>query len=226
MHSPLRSPDAADRAQFLKLLSWILPVGFILLTLGETLGFAQGRYGLAAYLALLLLNLPGLFLMSLVVFRLLEGSATGLTRMVYALHDLPPEPAHSAFESLVARGFYLEAAEGYRAHLAAHPEDHLARIKLAALCREHLGDPAGAERLYLEVRHGRPSPRLEFLVGNLLLELYRAEGREDRLVGELARFAERWKRTRPGAEAARALRELKQRRTGAAGEAPDGGRPG
>ncbi|HSB55594.1 MAG TPA: hypothetical protein VLD58_14640 [Gemmatimonadales bacterium] len=212
MPTPLTSDDSAERAQFLKLLTWFAPTGFILLTLGETLGFAQGRYGGAVYAGLLLLNLPILFLMSLLLFWLITRSASGLAWIVYSTGDLTPDPAHSAFESLVARGFYPEAADAYRAHLAACPGDHLARIKLAAICREHLGDPAGAERLYLEVRRAQPTPRLEFLVGNLLIELYRAEGRHDRLVVELARFADRWKRTRAGREAARALRALKEER--------------
>jgi tetratricopeptide (TPR) repeat protein len=130
--------------------------------------------------------------------------------MVYAGGNLPPDPAHSAFEALAARGFYAEAAEAYRSHLVANPKDHGARLKLAELYRAHLNDPERAERLYLEIRRGQPSPKEDRLAANLLIELYRFTGRRERLIVELARFADQWKGTRAGQEAARALKELKE----------------
>ena len=47
------------------------------------------------------------------------------------------------------------------------------------------------------------------LVANLLIELYRGTGQRGRLMMELARFADRYRGTRPGTEAARTLREMK-----------------
>jgi hypothetical protein len=129
--------------------------------------------------------------------------------MVYAGGNLPPDPAHSACEALAARGFYAEAAEAYRNHLLEKPGDHLARVKLAELYRTHLADPDAAERMYLEIRRGKPSAREDRLASNLLIELYRKTGRRDRLMVELARFAAQWKGTRAGEDAARTLHEMK-----------------
>jgi hypothetical protein len=48
------------------------------------------------------------------------------------------------------------------------------------------------------------------MAANLLIELHRGTGRRDRLLVELARFADRYKGTRAGKHAAMALREMKQ----------------
>jgi Arc/MetJ-type ribon-helix-helix transcriptional regulator len=130
--------------------------------------------------------------------------------MVLAGGNITPEPAHSGMESLIARGFYPEAAEQLRAHLVAAPGDHAARFKLADLYRRHLDNPLAAERLYLEVRSATVAPREEMFAGNMLIELYRETGRKDRQIVELARFAERWRGTAAGRSAAAALKELKQ----------------
>jgi hypothetical protein len=140
----------------------------------------------------------------------MERSATGFAQMVLAGGNLTPEPAHSGMESLIARGFYPEAAEQFRAHLLAAPGDHAARFKLADLYRRHLDNPLAAERLYLEVRSAKVAPREEMFAGNMLIELYRETGRQDRQIVELARFAERWRGTAAGRSAAAALKELKR----------------
>src|SRR5216684_2510171 len=49
------------------------------------------------------------------------------------------------------------------------------------------------------------------LLLNLLIDLYRKLGRRDRLTVELARCADRYRGTPPGAAAAQELRELKAR---------------
>jgi len=208
--SPLSSVDAADRAQLLKLLAWLVPTTFVLFTAGEAMAFQQGRIGAGLLVVLILLNLPVSLLLGLGLFRLMEGSARGLAGMVYAGGGITPDPAHSALESLEARGFYPEAAAAYRQHLVEHPADNLARFKLARLCHESLNDPAAAERLYLEIRQHQPTPRDEMLAANLLIEFYRKTGRTDRVKVELARFADRWKGSKAGEQARRQLRELKQ----------------
>ena len=81
------------------------------------------------------------------------------------------------------------------------------------MLERHLDDAGGAERLYLEVRHANPDRGQELRATNGLIDLYRKQGRRDRLMVELARFAERFRGT-PGAEAAtRLLKELKAERT-------------
>jgi hypothetical protein len=212
--NPLSSPDSAERGQFLKLAGMLCIYGGPLLLVAEAMAFGKGMIGGLTLLLLILLDIPILFGVSLVLFWFMDRSASGFTRMVYAGGNLPPDPAHSGCESLVARGYYQEGAVAYRAHLAAHPGDHLARFKLAELCRVHLNDPDAAEQLYLEVRRGGPSPKEERLLSSLLIELYRATGRRDRQMVELARFAARWKGTRAAADAATALREMKQEMNG------------
>jgi hypothetical protein len=208
--NPLSSTDASERAQFLKLFLFLLPFALLLLMGGEVIAYGRKWIGGWVLLVLILLDVPVIFAFSVGLFWLMERSASGLTSVVYAGGGLTPDPAHSSFEALAARGFYAEAAEAYRNHLVARPADHSARIKLAELYRAHLDQPEAAERLYLEVRRGKPSPKEDRLASNLLIELYRATGRRDRLMVELARFADQWKGTRAGVDAANTLREMKE----------------
>lgn len=202
--------DSGDRAQFLKLFIGLLPGGFFLLSAGEGLGYARDWYGGWIFLLLLLLNVPAIYGFSLLFFRLMDRSAAGIGSMVYAAGNIPPDPAHSAFESLTARGFYPEAVEAYRAHLIEKPGDNLARVKLADLYIRHLNNLEAAEQLYLDIRRGKPSPKEDRLASNLLIELYRKSGRRDRLMVELGRFAEQFKGTRAAEDAARTLHEMKE----------------
>ena len=59
--------------------------------------------------------------------------------------------------------------------------------------KQHLDDPAEAERLYLEVRRLQPEPGHEMRAANGLIDLYRKQGSRDRLMVELARFADRYR---------------------------------
>lgn len=218
IRSPLSAQDAADRAQFLLLFVRTAIFGFPLLVVGETLGWGFGWYPGWVCLLLYVLNLPFLFLLSGLLFNLMHQTAESFAQTVYGAGNIAPDPAHSAHESLAARGFYREAADAFRAHLVDHPGDNLARVKLAEILRVNLGAPEEAERLYLEVRRTSPSPREEMLASNLLIELYRATGQRGRLMAELARFAQRYRGTRPGTEAARALREMKEDARGDSGD--------
>lgn len=209
IRTPLSADDAADRAQYLLLFVRTTLIGFPLLSVGETLGWARGWYPGWVCLVLILLNVPLLFAFTGVLFNLMHLTAAAFARTVLGAGNLRPDPAHSGCESLAARGLYREAAAAFEAHLSTHPADHLARVKLADLHHRHLGGPEVAERLYQEIRRADPTPREEVLASNLLMELYRSTGQRGRLMAELARFAERYRGTRPGRDAARALREMK-----------------
>ena len=66
-----------------------------------------------------------------------------------------------------------------------------------------------AEALYKEVRARSPAPREEATAANGLIDLYRRTGQRGRLLGELARFAERYRGTAAGDAARRELGTLK-----------------
>jgi len=208
---PLSSVDAAERAQRIKFILLLgIPAVFLLSLLDFGL-LAKGRIGPGLFLVLLIFNLPITALIIFLMWQLIGGASRGLTQVLYGAGNLPPERQHSSQESLVARGFYPEAAEAFRAHLLEFPDDHAARIKLAAVMHQHLKDSAAAERLYLEVRSGQPTPKQEIMATNMLIELYRSTGQRGRLMTELARFAAKYQGTRAGEDAGRALRELKEK---------------
>lgn len=209
IRAPLSAADAADRAQYLALFVRVLIFGLPLVMVGESLAWGQGWFNGWVLLLLFLLNIPLLYLATGFLYGMMERAAKGFAQTVLGSGNLKPDPAHSGCESLVARGLYREGAHAFASYLASHPQDNLARVKLAEIHRAHLGEPEAAERLLLEVRRHQPSPREEVLVANLLIELYRATGQRGRLMMELARFADRYRGTRPGTEAARTLREMK-----------------
>jgi hypothetical protein len=209
IENPLSSEDAAERAQFLHLAVRTAPPVFLLLSMAEFFMLTKGTIGSGLLLVLLVLNIPVTAGLVVVVWKTIEGTARGFTNMVYAGGNLPPTPQHSAHESLVARGFYAEAIAAYRQHLVDQPHDNLARLKLAAVYRDHGSDPLAAEQLFLEVRRTQPTPQEEIFASNMLIELYRATGRRDRLRVELARFADRYRGSRGGRAAAELLREIR-----------------
>ncbi|HWA16770.1 MAG TPA: hypothetical protein VG817_10060, partial [Gemmatimonadales bacterium] len=77
----------------------------------------------------------------------------------------------------------------------------------------HLDRPDEAEGVLLEVRRSNPTDAEERQASNLLIDLFHATGQVDREIVELARFADRWKGTKAGSDAASRLRELKQEHT-------------
>src|SRR5216684_2912444 len=131
---------------------------------------------------------------------LARGVISGLVFVVLLLLNLP-----------IAQGHYAEAADYFRDHLRIAPDDMAARLRLADLLERQLGDTAGAEAEYLAVRNRARDPRAEFAATAGLIDLYRKLGRRDRLTVELARCADRYRGTPPGAAAAQELRELKAR---------------
>jgi tetratricopeptide (TPR) repeat protein len=205
----LRDTDAAERAHLLKIAVWFAPAALVMLS-GLWL-FLLEKQRIPAWLGviMLVLDIPLVALGVLAINHLTARASTGLVHTLYAAGDIPPPRTYPRQELLIIRGQYREAAEYYRDHLTIEPGDHEARLRLAELLEERLGDPAGAERLYFEVRRGQPDRGHEMRAANGLIDLYRATGRTDRLLVELARFADRYRGTPGATAAARLLKELK-----------------
>ncbi len=137
---------------------------------------------------------------------LLSLVARGVAHMFTASGGLDRPREYSEQQALVVRGAYREAADSYRAHLVAFPDDQTARLRLAALLEGQLEDPAAAESLYLQVRAGAMTRSQRLTVGNGLIDLYRARGDHEQLRTELARLARDFAGTAAGEGARRLLR--------------------
>lgn len=203
---PLRDSDSAERINRLRVVIWLGPAAFLMLSLAEFKAVGVGP----VLLLLMLLNIPFIALIAFLLLRGVDMGARGWVGMVSGAGNIAPAPSFSAQESLIIRGQFEAAEESFAAHLAAHPADHAARLALAELYRRHLSNPAAAERLYLEIRQGNPTGRQESAAHNQLIDLYRATDQRGKLMTELARYAERYAGTRGGTEARRALDELKR----------------
>jgi hypothetical protein len=190
----------------LRVYLWIGPALFIMLTLAEWKTLGAGL----ALLLLLPVNLLFIYAVGAVLLRSIDVGARGWVGMVSGAGNIAPAPSFSGQESLIIRGQFAEARDSFLAHLEQHPGDHDARLALAHLYRSHLAEFDAAERLYFEVRQGKPTPRQEASAHNQLIDHYRRTGQRGRLMVELARFAERYASTRAGAEAKRTLEEMKQ----------------
>jgi hypothetical protein len=212
---PLRSVDAAERAQFLK--AWVffgIPAFVILTAIELKFLLADHTIRLWAFLVLLVVNGLITYIGARLIVGLSDRGGQVFSRMVLATDGMPHGPVFSSQESLIARGFYQEAKEQYLSHIATQPADAEARIRLADLYRDHFADPEAAEQSYLEARRLALTPRQKNTIANSLIELYRKTGRRDRMKVELARFAEHHRGTRPGREAERLLREMKEEDSG------------
>jgi len=201
--------DDSDRVQFAFLFVWLL-VG-------------AGAIGLAALVAALvqhwisfggfvlgLLLLPvAVYGLARLVWALIAGTSRGLVNTIVAGGNLTPQSSFSLEEAMLLRGEPEAARRSLEARLADHPDDLAIRFKLASVLRDHLGDAAGAERLYLEGR-GRPSGAAAVdAIANALIDLYERTGNRGRLMVEYARFAQRPQGTAAGGAARRGLAELK-----------------
>lgn len=207
--APLRDVDLADQAHLAKIAFWFGPSAFIMLS--ALWYFLAEKQMIPGWLAVVLtiLNIPLVVLGVILIHRGTIHASEGLVKTLYSAGNIPPPPSYPRQDVMIVRGQYREAAEYFRDHLTVEPADNEARLRLADLLEKHLGDPAEAERLYLEVRRHQPTAGHEMRAANGLIDLYRKEGRRDRLAVELARFADRYRGT-PGAEAAsRLLQELK-----------------
>lgn len=160
-------------------------------------------------MVLLVLNVPFTALGVYVIHRGTSEASVGLVKTLYAAGDIAPPRTYPRQDVMIVRGQYREAAEYFRDHLTIDPDDNEARLRLADVLEKYLNDPDGAEQLYLEVRRHQPDRGHAMRATNGLIDLYRKQGKRDRLMVELARFRDHYPGT-PGAEsAARLLRELK-----------------
>jgi tetratricopeptide (TPR) repeat protein len=205
----LRDMDLADRMQLVRIALLFGPAALIMLT-GLWLflmdkDIVPGWFGVA----MIVLDIPLVVGAVLLIHHGTDRASTGFVHALYAAGNIPPPRTYPRQEVMIVRGQFAEAADYFRDHLVAEPDDNEARLRLADLLEHRLNDAAAAERLYLEVRRTNPDRNQELRAANGLIDLYRREGRRDRLIVELARFAERYRGT-PGAEAAaRMLRDLK-----------------
>lgn len=205
----LKDVDAFERTQLIRIVVWFAPACLIMLSFLWYFLRRQGMIPAWLFVVLLVLT-PVLAACGVLAIHHGTSSASiGLVKTLYSAGNIPPPRTYPRQDVLMVRGQYREAAEYFQDHLTIEPADHEARLRLADILEQHLNDPAGAERLYLEVRGGTPDRGHEIRAANGLIDLYRRQGRRDRLLVELARFADRYRGT-PGAEAAaRLLRELK-----------------
>jgi len=195
----VRTPNhghAGERAQRLQLLVYLaVPLSVIALAVGfRVVGAAP-----------LLLLFPPLGVVAALVIReaiwhFSDRSARLFGRLVHSADGIPYAATYSAEEAMVARGDYAAAAAAYRAHADADPTSLTPLVRLAEITRRYLGDPAAAERTYLEIRRRSGDPNA---AANQLIDLYRATGNRGRLMGELARYAA----VHAGSPAARAARK-------------------
>jgi hypothetical protein len=211
--APLRDVDAADQANLAKIALWFGPAAFIMLSaLWYFLAEKQMIPGWVA-VVMTILDIPLVIVGVILIHRGTIHASEGLVKTLYSAGNIPPPPSYPRQDVMIVRGQYREAAEYFRDHLTVEPGDNEARLRLADLMEKHLDDAAEVERLYLEVRRHQPTAGHEMRAANGLIDLYRKQGRRDRLMVELARFADRYRGT-PGADAAdRLLSELKRERS-------------
>jgi hypothetical protein len=202
----LRDTDLAERSFRLKLG---IPM-FLLCWFAFMLALARGEIERGTYTLLVWVVAPLLaWLCSRGMLLVIDRFARGL---LHALLGSGGGEGHSREyseqEALVVAGRIDEAADSFRAHLVAFPDDREAKLRLAALLAGPGQRPREAERLYLAVREQGPSARQESVVSNALIDLYRRTGQQPRLRAELARYARLHPGTLGGEGARRELREL------------------
>jgi tetratricopeptide (TPR) repeat protein len=201
--------DAGERLTFYHAAVWVFVACTVFGIMVAYYLLAKDRIGIVGAVGVLLVAWVLSAVVTFGVWTMSGVVSRGLVQTMTGAGNLPPAPGFSLQESLVARGKYQEAAEAYLAHLERTPDDPYARLALAGLLREHLGDPAKAERVYLEARARRPPPNIEFSIANSLIDLYHRTGQHGRELAELARFAERFRGTPEGARAREAIARIK-----------------
>lgn len=206
----LKDIDAVERAHLVKIAVWFGGPCFLLLSLTWFFFLERGYVGPAMFGVLMVFNVPLTIAGALALDRATTKASAQLMKTIYSAGDIPPPRTYPRQDMLIIRGQYAEAAEYFRDHLVVEPGDHEARLRLADLLERHLADPAGAERLYFEVRRTFTNSREEMAAANGLIDLYRKTGQRGRLMAELARFAGRYPGSPQGDEAARAVKEMKE----------------
>ena len=205
----VKGPEHDDGVDAFRIAIYFIPACCVLLTAAWASLLGRGVISAPVFVLLVLLNLPIAVTGVWLINRSLRHVSVNLTRALLAAGDIPPPPSFPNQDLLIAQGHYAEAADYFRDHIRVTPDDVAARLRLADLLERQLDDAAGAEAEYLEARRRAPDPRAEFAATRALIDLYRKLGRRDRLTVELARCADRYRGTPPGAAAAEELRELK-----------------
>jgi hypothetical protein len=204
--------DARDVTSLLRITFWFAPACILILSFFWYTLWLRGSIGGVPFGIMLVVDFPlaalGVLLINDFGSRYADA---GQEDSLPIRAPRPSGPAYGQQEMHITRGEYRAAAESFRDHLTVEPHDHDARLRLAFLLESRLADEAGAETLYKQVRTRGPTPQQEAAATNGLIDLYRRNGRRDRLMVELARFAERHRGSRAGEGAARELAELKQK---------------
>lgn len=203
MPPPLRDHDAGERNQRRYLRTYIA------VCFGIIVGAAGFLFaGASALVLLFVVAGVGLGLIAAeAIWFVTDRGASGLVHLLHSTGSIPYTPTWSAEDALVARGDYQGAAEAFRRHVEADPLGVAPALRLAELYRNHLHDPAEAERWYLEARRRARNPGV---AANQLIDLYRASGNRGRLMAELARFAASHAESDAGRAARKELQLLKE----------------
>jgi len=204
-----RTVDAAERAQLIRAAVWFGPPCLVMVNALAYFLREKGMISGGVMLLLAILSIPIAIAGVMAIHVGTSRSARGFAHIVSGAGNISPPPSYPNQDVLIVRGQYAEAAEWFRDHIRIAPEDLEARLRLADLAERHLGGHDEAERLFLEVRRLSNDARELFRAHNGLIDLYLKAGRKDRLKVELARFADRYRGSPQGEEAARRLRELK-----------------
>jgi len=105
----------------------------------------------------------------------------------------PSVAQHSNIEALVARGQYAQAAEAYRAVIAAEPADLVACEKLGQLASQELKDYPLAIEAYREAERRHPEPKRRAGYALLVAGIYRDNLKDTgRTLVELRRILARY----------------------------------
>ncbi len=201
--------DARDVTSLLRTTIWFAPVCILVLSFFWYSLWINGTISGAQFGVLLVVDFPLAGLGVLLINSYGSRFGSGAVSTIPAAGDRPSGPVYPRQEILIGRGEYREAAGYFRDHLVVEPNDHEARLRLAFLLETRLDDDAGAETLYKEVQAGNPAPREDAAATMGLIDLYRRTGRRDRLIVQLARFADRYRGSAAAEGARRELTELK-----------------
>lgn len=163
--------------------------------------------GVVGILLIVAMNLVLIWLVFRLVWFVVNGSSQGTIGRLWAGGGEPSLRGYSEQESLVARGEMEKAVASYRDRIASNPADLNARLRLGSLLASQ-GDHAEAEYWFLQVRIVGATAEQEAVLGNSLIDLYRASGERPKLKDELARFARNSPTSEAGQRAQQHLREL------------------
>ncbi len=201
-----RDSHVGERAENLRILMTLGPWLFLVLVIIE---FLMGlSTGWEWFLALVVFNPLLIFLVSRVLRGAFGGIASTFMGGLLSTRGTAHTREFSEMESLIVRGEFAEAADRYRSHLVAFPDETDGWLRLAVLTAEKLRDPQTAVAHFLRARESGPTPQQETLIGNGLIDLYRAAGDTHALRAELARFARLHQHSAAGRHALEALKGM------------------